>query len=78
MSSGSSACALRDHAAACFGASRAGGQSGYAEDCGAEAEKRIPSSSNQQTFHTLLGYEGDRERSNPSRQLRLCVVSRLK
>src|ERR1700676_1342385 len=37
--------ALRDHAAACFGVSRAGGQSGYAESYGAEAEKRIPSSS---------------------------------
>src|SRR6202011_5560505 len=35
----------RNHAAACFGASRAGGQSGYAESYGAEAEKRIPSSS---------------------------------
>ena len=37
--------ALRDYAATCFGVSRPGGQSGYAESYGAETEKRVPSSS---------------------------------
>jgi hypothetical protein len=36
---------LRDYAAACFGRSRPGGQSGYTEGYGAETEKRVPSSS---------------------------------
>jgi hypothetical protein len=36
--------ALRELATACFGVSRASGQSGYAENRGAESEKRVPSS----------------------------------
>src|ERR1700704_1483547 len=37
--------ARRDYAAACFGVSRPGGQSGYTEGHGAETEKGVPSSS---------------------------------
>src|SRR5260370_2335063 len=45
MSSGNACAPCGTTMLACFGVSRAGGQSGYAEGYGAEAEKRIPSSS---------------------------------
>src|SRR5258707_10818277 len=44
MSSGNAGAPCGTTLLACFGVSRAGGQSGYAEGYGAEAEKRIPSS----------------------------------
>ena len=53
MSSGSACAPCGTTLLACFGVSRAGGQSGYAESYGAESEKCVPSSSINRHFMLL-------------------------